>query len=428
MAGTIAGAALPGCGKIESDLNGGPEASGAPASAKPSSVPLRVSMFGKPSDGDTIRRGWSAVSDQTIELTTMTLDRSNPIDATTFLDAARKTDVIVYPMAMVGEASSTSSIIEFSDADLQSVDESAGPLLVALRNATRFAGKRYAIPIGARLPAIISTEVSQPLSDWDEYDRWVKDDLGGRAAEPITEGWAGMMFLWRAATAIQGTWLFSRENMAPVVANENYVGVLRRMARTVKHYAPAHSGPAEIWNRLAEGKLRAAIGFPETRPIENLSIKNLPGEESHSRVLLDAYAPAISLSSGCRQSAVAKRFIKWMSGGDGSENVRKQIPSMTLTRSANGIASSEPVSVRRDSYETWLTERLKSTTTLPMIQLDRASSYYHQLDRQVTRCLHGEASPEQALRDVSRRWQDLTMQVGIEKQLRQWRRCQGMRA
>ena len=422
LAGSFAGVVLPGCDgeKLES--------TGEPASARLSSVPLRVSLLGESSDAEAIRRGWSAVSEQAIELTHAVLDRAKPIDVPSFLDAAKRTDVIIYPMAMVGEASSGEAVIGFSESDVQSIEAEAGLLLVAIRNSSRFAGKQNAIPVGARMPAIVSTAETKPLADWKEYDRWVKDDLDGQAAEPLAPGWAGMMFLWRAAAAIRGTWLFGRENLEPLIAEDNYIEVLQQMKQTADRYTSGHSYPKEIWNRLADGELKAAIGFPDARQIESLSISHLPGDEPTSRVLLDMYTPVVSISSGCRQSAVAKQFITWICGGDGSESLRKQVPSLTITRSPRSNAPSNPSTGQRGGYDEWLRERLETTMTLPMIQLDRAFGYYHQLDRQVTRCLNGEASAMDSLREASRRWQDITQSVGIEQQMRQWRRCQGMRA
>ena len=223
-AGSIAGTLIAGCGSERKEAVDAPTAS--------STVPLRVAMLGSGLDAETIRRAWSAVSDQPIEVLTTESDRTEPIDASSFLDSAKRADVIIYPMATVGEAVSREIVIDFSDSDLDSIQASAGSLLVALRNATRFAGKVNAIPLGAQLPALLSTVATKPLADWAQYDQWVNDDLDGKAAEPLAAGWAGAMFLWRAATQPLGKWLFGSVYLDPVIAEEYYADVLRQIQQT----------------------------------------------------------------------------------------------------------------------------------------------------------------------------------------------------
>ena len=144
--------------------------------------------------------------------------------------------------------------------------------------------------------------------------------------------------------------------------------------------------------------------------------------------MLDPFSPVISLSSNCRQSAVAKRFIQWISGGVGSESVRQRVEGMTEIRSspAEGFAG-QPGSGSATSYDRWLAERLSAPITIATLQILRGSEYYTALDSQVLRALQGEATPEQALAEVSSRWQATTKQVGLDPQKRAWRRAQGMR-
>ena len=65
---------------------------------------------------------------------------------------------------------------------------------------------------------------------------------------------------------------------------------------------------------------------------------------------------------------------------------------------------------------------------MPTLQLLHGGEYYAALDSQVSRALDGLVTPEQALAEVARRWQVTTERVTVKKQLRAWRRAQGLRS
>ena len=81
-----------------------------------------------------------------------------------------------------------------------------------------------------------------------------------------------------------------------------------------------------------------------------------------------------------------------------------------------------------DRYDQWLAERLQTPLTMPTLQILNAGQYYHVLEQQVQKCLRGDAAAQEALGEVAEQWRSITNKVGTEKQLRAWRRAQGMRA
>ena len=85
------------------------------------------------------------------------------------------------------------------------------------------------------------------------------------------------------------------------------------------------------------------IAFPQRsiEPEDDLQAVNCPGVNDLSKVLLDPFSPVISLSANCRQSTAAKRFIHWISGGEGSEATRQQVSGMTHIHAANGGTRSD---------------------------------------------------------------------------------------
>jgi hypothetical protein len=358
------------------------------------------------------------------------MDRGNAGDLTdVILVAAKESDLIIYPLAWVAQASTADAVVALSDDEFEAIDQASGNLFPALRSgAARYAGQYFAVPLGAALPAMLSVADAgsgqTTIASWEAYDEMVSQAWDAMAGEPSAPGWAGAMFLWRAAA--EKSWLFSREDLQPLVDQEPYIQSLDLMVRTNARYPTKRQTPDQVWSAVNSGELKGGIGFPRLRTETEgeFQIGNMPGVNELSKVLLDPFSPVISLSANCRQSAVAKRFIGWISGGEGSNTIRQQVSWMTEVR--EGAREGDSLSGRANSYEQWLATRLSSPVTVPTLQLMRAGDYYAALDHHVGRALAGEAKPGKALAELAEQWQAITEQVGVEKQLRAWRRAQGM--
>jgi hypothetical protein len=401
------------------------------AKAERRDVPLRIAMIGSDEDAEAIRRGWSAVTDQPLSIQPIDLNRAETGSLFDVVnDAAKKSDLVMYPLALVAQLTGQEAIVPISKDEFEQIEESAGKLLPSPGNgAARYAGEYFAVPLGAAIPALLSAEQIGDVDSWEDYDRLVAEQWGSMAAEPSAPGWAGVMFLRRAAEI--PSWLFRREDLQPVVDTEPYFDALQLMARTYSRYQSKSRTPSQVWDGIQAGELKGGIGFPvgQNNSEVEVYVNNTPGMDDSPKLLLDPFALVISLSSNCRQSVVAKRFMRWISGGEASESVRRHVSGMTVVR------RSPATSVQGDSaggvknrYDDWLASRLQSPVTLPTLQILNAGEYYHTLDQQVLRCLQGEATAQAALGEVARQWQAITERVGVAKQLRAWRRAQGMRA
>lgn len=392
-------------------------------------VPLKIAMQGSVDEAKAIQRAWEAASELPLEFELTDLERmADASEAAAFINSGKRCDVIIYPIAIQSDAVMDEAVIVFSESDLQAFAATAGELFRALRNVTRFAGVAYTVPLSGRLPALLSTRNTDSIQTWSDYDRWISDELSGKASEPSTSGWAAAMFLWRANSVVQSGWLFDREELRPLIDEDPYVEVLDQMKTTASRYSSHRMSPEEIWNALRRGDLKGGIGFPYGEAIDGITFDKLPSGPAGQRVLLDSFTPVISLSAGCRQSAAAKQFIAWLCGGEGSVSVRRQVNDFTVTRRPPAGSMSDGSLSTVNTYGQWLQERLSTSTTRPLLEIHRASSYYGSLDRAVGQCLDGKVTPAQALRDAAMRWDAITREVGVDKQLRAWRRSQGMRA
>ena len=401
-----------------------PESAVSEAAPVRSDVPLRLLMFGEPADGEAIQRGWGSVAEQPLDVSVVSMGRdAGGALEESLLAKAKKTDVLIYPLLMVGVASRESLVVELADEESDAIDAENGELAPAARNAgARFAGKTMALPLGASLPAVLSVDPIDPMNGWSDYDKVVESTWGNLAAEPTAEGWAGAMFLWRAMGV--KNWLFSREDLTPLIDGEPYIDVLKQMVQTNQRYDRKGQTPSEIWNAVVQGELKGGIGYPLPR-VEGdgeIQVNDLPGGSDLSKVMLDPFTPVVSLSANCRQTSIAKRFIRWISGGEGSEEVRRQVPAMNELR--GGVPERGTIGI----YDEWLSKRLQSPLTVPAMQIMDAGAYYAALDEAVIRALDGEASPADALSDAASRWRELNQAIGNDVQRRLWRQAQGMRA
>jgi hypothetical protein len=387
-------------------------------------VPLRVALVGDDHDAESIRRGWSAVTEQPITIEVIELNRAAAGTlAALLLAAAKNSDLLIYPLALVADLMIAESIVALSSDEFAEIEDASGSLFPALRSGASYSDEYFAMPLGAPLPALLSVDGAVTVASWEEYDHLVEHQWSGMAAEPSAPGWAAAMFLWR--TAESKNWLFSREGLVPLVDSEAYTAALDLMVRTHSRYKSKHQTPGQVWSAVESGELRGGIGFPQTLVDagSEIHLANLPAAGT-SKLLPDPFSPVISLSFNCRQSAVAKRFVQWISGGVGSDSVRQQVTGMTVTRRTNSEnAAADSISGGTGGYDTWLAARLSSPITMPTLRILQGGDYYAALDSQVIRALDGDATPEQALAEVARRWQATTEKVGLDKQLRAWRRA-----
>src|SRR5690606_17567925 len=141
-------------------------------------------------------------------------------------------------------------------------------------------------------------------------------------------------------------------------------------------------------------------------------------------VMADPEAPLALLSSRCRQTAVAKRFLIWLAGGEGIQMVRDAAPSMTVLRTETQAA---PQSGGGGGYSEFLRTQLASLQLRPTLRLHRYDRYLAALDEQVLACLDGKATAQEALAAATKAWQSLTAEIGEKLQAQAWRQAQGLR-
>jgi len=368
--------------------------------------------------------------------------------------AMRRSDVGIVPCGVMADLDETASSITLGP----DVTEDAGLAAdrffpVISQSLMRWRGEPAALPLGCVQPAmLIAADLSTTPGDVgsaaipETWERFI--EVAGRlrasssgdeptAAEPLAGGAAAKMFLWRANDAGPSVWLFDRETFAPALTDAAYVRTLETMRACAATYGERRLTAGEVWGGVASGKIKLAIGWPglssEPPRVESIGdVLAVPmprdgvvaGGSAISAVLPDPDAPIGLLSERCRQSSAAKRFLIWISGGDGSEMVRRFGPGMTAIR---GGETRGDGSGRGGGYEPFLKERLASPRLRPTVRLHGYDRYMAALDHHVLACLDGDQSPADALAAAAESWATITAQIGTDRQMRAWRLAQGLR-
>jgi hypothetical protein len=356
-----------------------------------------------------------------IRSTTIPFERGRKVDMDAISKAAKQSDLIIGPSILAPDLVEAKQILELKGGTLEELNEAVLPSLKL--SVSQYSDVAYAVPMGAKSPALISSEPLPSLADWQAYDSFVETKLSGKASEPTAAGWAGWMFMLRMPR-VSNQWLFDRETFKALIDHPDNVAALELMKKTVARYPDADLSPTQVFTKVMSGDLVAGIGFPPNsgaNASDLLQVSTLPNTDSTTREIIDPFATVIFWSSRCRQSAVAKTFCAWVGGNDGAQQLRDSMPQFSSTR-RSVLESSAGV------YEQWLAQRYTSPLSLPTLRILRGSDYYAALDAAIIECVRGDAKAKPTLKKVSQAWDEITAQVSPDKQIRAWRRNLGLKA
>jgi ABC-type glycerol-3-phosphate transport system substrate-binding protein len=431
---SLVAAAAAGCNRATKD-----EAKKTSSAAPRTDVPLRVAMMGSEEEANAIRSAWNLAMPQPLEINLVdpiraVADRSEGRDgATVALDEfASRSDILVFAQAMLGDLAKSNAIVDLNGQTTDQYESQYGRFYPSIGNGLGiYGGKRWAMPLGARVFALLVAGDDPRPETWRAYQELVVK-YEGAAAEPTAAGWAASSFLNRCASTVRRGWLFSRSTMEALIDDPAYIDVLDRFAETAALYRTDADTPRKIWDAIRTGKLKAAIGFGMTDSGEMLestagesevfdvTFFNPPQETDIDRLWFDVATPLAAVSSSCRQTAVSKKFIGWLSAGEGQSTVSNQIDGFSPTR----ISTDEQIG-QRSPHGRWLEQRLQTRQAVTGLVIPGASRYYDALDQEVTACLSGERSAKQALQNARDRWESITESVGRREQTNAWRRAMG---
>ncbi|TWU65723.1 hypothetical protein V7x_12720 [Crateriforma conspicua] len=417
------------------------ETSSGTASSVRTDVPLRVVWVGHDDPSEVLQRNWGAVAEVPLKVQWVRRDEQSITElGPTVLAASRRADVLVVPLLCVADLYAGDLISEIQDAWQANLNESLGPVLTSLRvGAASYAASDFAVPLGSDVPVLMVDVATDPIENWDAFSDYASQHAN-RVAEPIGRGQCGESYLRRIAGTVEANWLFDRETFQPTIDSDVCTAALESMKAAAQHYAKPTLTAREIGMAIAEGTLDGGIGVlpASAGDTSSLDLRPLPstvsdlmqsdGDQTVSSdvgpTLLSPWTSLGILPKSCRQSKSAKQFLQWLAGGEGIGSVRNQLAGLDVTRIANSIDGGESLP---DPYQQIRRDQLSSAIVRPTTQLIQGCAYYDALDASIHACVAGDTKPAQALATVAATWSALTEAIGVEKQIRAWRRSQGRR-
>lgn len=446
-----------------------------PPPASRSDIPLRVLVCGDAAWGEAISIAWGGISQQPLQITLVDptahaegelvdaavglggaaarSEKTSPL-AAAIQSALRSCDVAIVPAGLIADLEEQAAIVPLADDLLHDQQLQLNSWFPVLRQSLMpWGGRPLALPLGCPQPALFTAAGYQ---DAAETDGGATTTARAEVALPVADGAAAKLFLWQANLAQPPVWLFDRASLQPVIDQPVYVQTLTALQAVYQLAAagqPLSAG--DVWSRIAADDFSLAIAWPATsgdpprlEPLPDVAVNALPplptaaavsadtrsdrdggageqGNETAVPLLVDVDAPLGVISTSCRQSSAAKRFLVWLAVGEGRQMVRAAIPG--LTPLADAASTPDSPDSHWQPYDRYLQQRLASVSLRPSLRLHAYDRYLASLDLQIQACLRGEQTPQQALQATAETWSQLTAEIGSERQAKAWRRAQGLR-
>ncbi len=326
----------------------------------------------------------------------------------------------------------------------------------------------------------------QPPRTWDEYlvlaktlgDRSQLGDLAPSeeivwhgALEPTADHWAGLTLLAHAATyakhANHYSALFNIGSMEPLIGGPPFVRALEEMVEL--HGAgpedAQHLDPTEVRQRFWQGQCALALSWPsstasdlrddrryvaidgEERPLEagfcrlpaSPDVFNPGQKEWEQRAdddpgtipLLAVEGRLASITSSSNHKEAALELIAALSGREWGTTVFADSFATTLYRDSQrkNVAAwveppvSAPVAAQ---YAELVAETNAGGDAVTALRIPGRDRYLAALSAAVHDALAGKESPELLLRRVASTWNDITIELGSDRQRQAYQRSLGL--
>jgi len=428
---------------------------------------------------DAIQRQWQARSD-----TPVNIQQATSAEMLTADDEGWSAEVVVFPSGLLGEFAEHDRIVPFGKRQLESESFDRRDVFETLRRGETIWGKEtFAFSLGSpqytlmyRQDIFDALDLTPPTT-WTEYQQLVarleqRDSLGeyqpppdqpwSGTREPHGPGWASQTLLARAAPYVrhphQYSALFDLRDMRSLIDGEPFVKALNELVKAASPTVINHAAsPAEARADLFSGRCAMTLSWPshadstaegETTsrpsPIGFAALPGSPqvynfrnqiweprGEDDETMVpLLGVAGRLVGLTRTGRRSSAANTMIQWLGGVELGDTVAPNSASTTLFRASQIATARRWVNAQlddraiRDYGE--LAGRLQSQPVwLESIRIPGRQRYLGALDEAVQKALDGE-SAQTALTSAAAKWEEITDELGREKQIAAYTRSIGL--
>ena len=284
-------------------------------------------------------------------------------------------------------------------------------------------------------------------------------------AEPLGPGWAAPVLLARAAGyvghASQYSGLFDFTSMEPLINEPPFVQALEELVAAARLAPPEvlEADPATVKRWFYEGKVALAWGWPTRtfdiaaevdKPIEVDSVRfaRLPGarkaylfgqsewasrgsrDDPHVPLLGTAgRLGAVVRGTSRRQEAAAA--LAWLSGKEIGVTISTASPATTAYRASHRsdlrwLDQGLP-DVLAAQYGDLVQQSQSQGVALFSPRIPGASRYLSVLDEAVRRAVREQASAQECLDEVAKKWANITRELGKDAQIEAYHRSLGLR-
>lgn len=463
----LIGALLAGC----PGGSGGDDAGGTSTSKPP--PPVRLMVVGDDDLAAAIEREWTASGRGEFELQV-----ARPADLENV--ARLPADVVIYPSGMVGELRERRLVAALPDWTTDGDGLNRGDILPLVRKAeTTWGHELVAAPFGSPQLAVLYRKdileklKQKPPATWQQFDELaalIADsheiaDLSGvdssawqPVAQPLAKGWAGQVFLARAAPYVRHpdhySALFDYQTMQPLIDGEPFVRALEEVVRTSAQ-ASLEDTSATVAQRLLRGECALALTWP-TRTVDwpegeksidaPLGCVEMPGtmdvynfaktgwesrDQPQHVPLLAVSGYMGSVSASARHTRSAAEALVWLTSAETGQNISAASGACSPYRTSQMSSAASWVS--RDfgsdvaaEYADALQAANARSLWLSSPRIPGREEYLSALDAAVRTAVTGEKTPQLALADAADQWRRITEKYGVEKQRKAYMRSLGL--
>ncbi len=460
-----------------------PIAAGCPEKTppRPAAIPrtLHVLVIDDTDLAEAIEQEWRARSDTAIKLY-----QSTTAEVTAADGKSLEPDVVVFPSGLLGELAEQERIVPLEKRLLEGEDFNQQDVFEFLRRGETTWGKQvFAVSLGSpQLTLMYRQDVFEsldltPPTTWDAYQQLVdrladRDALGDHAPaadepwyaarEPLGDGWAGQLLLARAAAYVrhpnQYSTLFDLRDMRPLIDGDSFVKALEELVKAAPAEADARATtPAQVRSDFLSGRCAmaftwpshadAALGDQPAGDAMQVGFAQLPGsadvfnfrsQEWETRAggepttvpLLASAGRLAALTHSGRRSSAANKMLLWLGGFELGNIVCPTSPATTLFRSSQISSARRWVNPQlgdraATEYGELLRDSQSQSTWLLSIRIPARQKYLMALDLAVHRALDGEPA-DKSLSEAAASWQQITDEIGRDKQKAAYTRSIGL--
>ncbi len=441
--------------------------------------PLRVLVIDDPGLGEAIGRQWRARAETDIEILEPTTEELLETP-----QAGLAADAVIYPSGLLGELAERRLISPLPGREVNSPEFGRRDIFDLIRQQEIVWGQHvYAVPLGSPVLTLIYRRDIfdkldlEPPTTWEEYQQLVRTlsdpEVGASlegtptqvlpgALEPLGPGWASQVLLARAAPYARHRNYFSSafdaESMKALIDSPPFVRALEEMvlATGTAGTRMLDYDPQKVVRALRDGRCALGMAWPsaadDTAEIHGtnmglLGFAELPGSaevynpssqqwqgreraEGHRATLLSVAGRLGSVSAASRQPQAAVSLLINLASPAWSQQISPYSPATTLFRQSqrgnvgDWLPRDVDAATAREYAE--MVEQAHRRSLWLSLRIPGRDRYLQALDQAVEQVIRGEMKPQEALSQAALMWDDITSEMGVERQRAAYWRSQGM--